>query len=143
MDRTAIECVAANSAPTRVPVPGSPSREERHWVVRLISDLPPEGRPDLEPLAGAAAAIGVRNARSARGLAPHADEGHVTVSVHTVDPRHLIVSIGTVPIERDDAHAWLVAASAALRCLHDHVPIDDIQGLPRVFWRLLVGDTRP
>lgn len=140
MDKTAIERVAANSAPTRVPVEGDPAREERHWVVRLSSDLPTDGRSDLEPMASGAAVAAVREARTARGLDPEAEGGRVTVRLHTVDSRHLIASIGTVPIERDDAHAWLVAASAVLRCLHDHTPIEDIQGLPRAFWRILVGD---
>jgi hypothetical protein len=140
MDTTAIERVAANSAPTRVPVEGDSSLEERHWVVRLSFDLPLDHRgQDLERITSEAAARAVREARIARELDATADEGRVTVHLHSVDARHVIVSIGTVRLERDDAHAWLVAASAALRALHDVVPIDDIQGLPRAFWKVLVG----
>ena len=140
MDRAAIERVAANSSPTRVPVEGDSSLEERHWTVRLSVDLPRDHRgPKLEPMASEAATSAVRGARLARGLDADADEGRVTLQLHSVDARHLIVSIGTVRLERDDAHAWIVAASAALRALHDVVPIEDIQGLPRAFWKVLVG----
>lgn len=127
MDRIAIERVAANSAPTRVPVEGDSSLEERHWIVRLSADLPPDYRAgENERMASEAATRAVHEARTARGLDAAADEGRVTLHLHSVDARHLIVSIGTVRLEKDDGHAWLVAASAALRSLHEVVPIDDI-----------------
>jgi hypothetical protein len=56
-----------------------------------------------------------------------------------VDVRHVIVNITTVRLEDDDAHSWLVAASVALRAFDRWIPIEDIQGIPRRFWRLLSG----
>ena len=140
MDKTAIERVAANAAPGRLSVEGDPSAEERHWAVRLTADLP--AGTSLEQLASAAneaASEAVREARITRGLRPGMEEGRVVVHVHSVDARHLIVSIQTVRHERDDAHAWLVAAGASLRSLHAMTSVDDIQSLPRIFWRVLVG----
>jgi hypothetical protein len=67
------------------------------------------------------------------------DEARVAIRLHAIDARHLIVSIGTVRLERDDAHAWLVSASAALKSLHEQEPVEDIQGIPRPYWRVLVG----
>jgi hypothetical protein len=140
MDTTAIERVAANAAPGRLPVEGDPSAEERHWAVRLTADLPPgTNTVRLAEAATKAASEAVSEARLTRGLDPATEEGRISLRVHSVDTRHLIVSIRTVRLERDDAHAWLVAASAALRSLHEMTAIDDIQGLPRIFWRVLVG----
>jgi len=140
MDTTAIERVAANAAPGRLPVEGDPSAEERHWAVRLTAEFPAgTSAVQLALAATEAASRAVSEARVSRGLDPATEEGRVAVSLHSVDARHLIVSIRTVRLERDDAHAWLVAASAALRSLHDMTPVDDIQGLPRVFWKVLVG----
>jgi hypothetical protein len=87
------------------------------------------------------AASAVRDARIARGLAAEG-EGLIVPSVRVVllDERHVIVNISTMRLEEDDAHAWLVAASAALKALDTSVPIDDIQGIPRRFWRLIVGE---
>jgi hypothetical protein len=139
MDTTAIERVAANSTPTRLPVEGDPSLEERHWILRLGVDLPPDSGHDLSAVASKAATVAVRDARIARGLALDAEEARVALQLHSVDARHLIVSIRTIRLDRDDAHAWLVAASAALRSLREALPIEDIQGLPRAFWRVLIG----
>jgi hypothetical protein len=62
------------------------------------------------------------------------------VQVLNVDELHVVISIETIRLEEDDAHAYLVAASAALRCLDEAAPIDDIQGIPRRFWRMMIGD---
>lgn len=61
--------------------------------------------------------------------------------VAAIDELHVVVGVSTIKLERDEAHAYLVAASAALRRLERTTPIDDIQGIPRRFWRLMLGPT--
>ena len=140
MDTIMIERLTGHSTPTRLPVEGNSGREERNWAVRLTGNLPTgRGTDDLVAKVTEAAIAAVREARTARGLDPAAKEGEVSVRIHAVDARHAIVGITTVRLDKDDAHAWLVAASAALRALDGSVPVEDIQGIPRRFWKLLVG----
>ncbi len=140
MNTTMIERLAANSAPMRLPVEGDQSREQRNWIVRLATDV--DEQDDAGVLAGklsSAAQGAIRQARIERQLAAEVDQPGVSVRVDRIDPRHLVVSIATAPLEKDDAHEWLVAASAALRRLHQSAPVEDIQGIPVRFWKLVVG----
>ena len=75
-----------------------------------------------------------------RGFDGEGGSAHVPV-VHVlgIDERHVVVIICTINLEEDDAHSYLVAASAALRALEAVTPIEDIQGIPRRFWRLVLG----
>jgi len=81
----------------------------------------------------------VVSARTARGLPATVDVIPI-VRVIVVDERHLIVNVCTVRLEEDDAHDYLVAASSALAALDMEIPLDDIQGIPRRFWRALIGE---
>lgn len=139
MDTSMIERLTAHSAPTRLPIEGDPNREQRNWIVRLASDLPARLAEDVGRTLAAAASAAVREARTARHVDQAAAEAVVDVRLSSIDERHLIVSITTVRLDRDDAHAWLVAASASLRALESSVPLEDIQGIPRRFWKLVVG----
>jgi len=141
MDTVAIERLTAHSAPARLPVEGEDAREQRNWAIRLASGLPEGWNPnEMSAHVSREAAGAVRAARTARGLAVDDDDLNVvTARVLPLDERHVIVNISTIRLEEDDVHAWLVAASAALTALDRYVPIDDIQGIPRRFWSLVVG----
>jgi hypothetical protein len=135
-----VEQLTAFSTPTRLPVYGDDRMEQRNWVVRLVADLPDVWNPDdTSALLTKAAASAVAEARRSRGL-PVEDRGpHVpVVRALPVDARHVVVSISTIRLEEDDAHAYLVAAATALRVLDKTTPIEDIQGIPRRFWRLVI-----
>lgn len=82
----------------------------------------------------------MHEARLERGILTNEEkEALPSVRVLLVDSRHIIATISTIRLEEDDAHAWLVAAGAVLRALDQVLPIDDIQGIPWRFWRLIVG----
>lgn len=49
-------------------------------------------------------------------------------------------SIALIRAKDDVAHELLVTASSALRAVDRVLPIDDVQGLPRRYWRLLLGE---
>lgn len=140
MDSVLMERLAGSSAPTRIPVPGERQREQRSWVVRLVRDLPSEWMPEHASVRlNKKAESAVVAARTVRGLSATLEVIPV-VRVAVVDERHVIVSITTVRLEEDDAHDYLVAASAALAALDVELPLDDIQGIPRRFWRVLIGE---
>jgi hypothetical protein len=140
MNTSAIERLTAHFMPHPLLVEGDTAREQRHWVVRITDRLPADWNAEAtsEQL-NCNAVSAVRDARSARGL--ELREGPCVPQVRAVliDEQHVLVSITSVKLEKDDAHAWLVAASAALRTLEKSLPVDDIQGIPRRFWRLVLG----
>lgn len=139
MDTNTIERLAANAAPNRLPVDGDPEQEQRNWVVRLAAELPRgwDANVAAEVLASRAVEA-VRDARAQRGQSSEALTQPM-VMLTRIDERHLIVSVRTERLERDEAHAWLVAASAALRALERTLRVEEIQGFPRRFWRLVLG----
>lgn len=142
MERISIEQLTAYSAPTRLPIAGDDRRDQRNWIVRHAEDLPGGFEPDEEAaLLSREAAPAVAKARADRGLSIQDIGPHFPmVSLVPVDERHLMVSVTTIKLDEDEAHEYLVAASAALSSLDKRVPIEDIQGIPRRFWRLLVGE---
>jgi hypothetical protein len=140
MNTSFMEQLAALSTPARLAVEGDSDREQRNWVVRLVGDLP--GGPVSAAIVSEvdhAAKAAVREARAARELDPASIEAQPTVHIKAVDPRHVVVNVTTIRLEKDDAHAYLVGACAALRALETSIPVEDIQGIPRRFWGLLVG----
>lgn len=141
MDAMVIEQIVAHCTPSRLPVPGEEGREHRIWIVRLAADLPERWNPeDVSAVLTEAAASAVRDAREARGLQVDDQDSHTPVArVLYLDALHVIVNVTTIKLEEDDAHEYLVAASAALRALEATNPIDDIQGIPRRFWRIVIG----
>jgi hypothetical protein len=141
MDSLVVDQLTAHATPNRLPVQGDDRREQRNWVVRLSADLPDEWSPEkASALLSEEAASAVRKAKAARGLTVEETVPHVpSVRVLPVDTRHVVVNISTFRLEEDEMHAYLVAASAALRDLDAATPIDDIQGIPRRFWRLVIG----
>lgn len=144
MDRTSIEQLTAYSRPSRLPIEGDERREQRNWIVRHAEDLPAEFNPDdVSRALSTEAASAIAKARAARGLAAQDLGPHLpVVRLVLVDERHLVVNVSTIKQEEDVAHEYLVAASAALSILDERVPIEDIQGIPRRFWRLLLGQAR-
>lgn len=132
--KESIERLTAYAVPQRVSTVDG--RDERHWVVRVTeipSDLlPVEDR--LDQLARAA----VAEARRERGLAE--GQAHVpSVTLKIIEPHHLVLSVTTIALEDDDAEEHLLAGSAALAGLKRELEIEDIQGIPLRYWRLLVG----
>jgi hypothetical protein len=144
MIRISIEQLTACSTPSRLPIEGDEQREQRNWIVRHAEDLPVEFDPDdVSRALSREAESAVAKARAARGLAAQDLGPHVPiVKLISVDERHLVVTVTTIKQEQDKAHEYLVAASAILSLLDKSVPIEDLQGIPRRFWRLLVGETR-
>jgi hypothetical protein len=140
MNTSTIERLTAHSMPHPLLVEGDTSREQRHWVVRIADRLPADWNAEAtsEQL-NCDAVSAVRDARSARGLELRGGPFVPQVRAVLIDEQHVLVSITSVKLEKDDAHAWLVAASAALRTLEKSLPVDDIQGIPRRFWRLVLG----
>ena len=142
IDSVLIEQLAAYSTPSRLPVAGDPMREQRSWVVRLVRDIPQNWMAEhASDRLSKTAESAVVAARTARGLSATVDVIPI-VRVVVVDERHVIVNVSTVKLEEDDAHDYLVAASGALAALDVELPLDDIQGIPRRFWRVLIGDAK-
>jgi hypothetical protein len=142
MDSEPIEQLAAYSVPQPLTIHGDDGREQRNWVVRLAGSIPGESNlDDLSAKLSRTAVSAVTEARALRGLPVENAEPHMPlVRVLAVDAQHLIVNICTIKLEKDDVHAYLVAASAVLKGLHDAIAIEDVQGIPRRFWRLLIGE---
>jgi hypothetical protein len=143
MNRVLIEQLAGYSTPLRIPIDGDNRREQRNWIVRHAR-VPVGFNPDAESVwLSKEAALAIANARAARGLPVQDLEPHVPlVSLMLVDDRHLVVTVTTIRLEDDEAHEYLVAASAALSVLDKRAPIEDIQGIPRRFWRFLLGEAQ-
>lgn len=141
MDAMIIEQFVAHCTPSRLPVPGEEDREHRNWIVRLAADLPEQwNSEDASVILTKAAVSAVRDAREARGLQVGDQDPHTPIArALSLDARHVVVIVTTIKLEEDDAHEYLVAASAALRALEAINPIDDIQGIPRRFWRIVIG----
>jgi hypothetical protein len=142
MDLVLMERLAAYSTPSRLPVEGYLKREQRSWVVRLVRDLPQNWMAEqASDRLSKEAEIAVVTARTMRGLSATVDV-IPSVRVVVMDERHVIVIVSTVKLEEDDAHDYLVAASGALVALDVELPLDDIQGIPRRFWRVLIGEAQ-
>lgn len=140
MTAMSIEQLTAFATPNPLPVHLSEHLEQRNWVVRLAVDSAEAWCLDeAASLLTATATAAVRAARDARGLATAGSTYTPVVRLIRIDRRHVVVSIMTAKLEDHDAHAYLVAASAALSALDELSAIDDIQGLPRRFWTSLVG----
>jgi len=137
MDVTQIEKLVAYLVPGRLPLP-APGVEQRNWVIRLSTDCPTAwNTEDVSALLTQRATAVFQEARDARG-APF--DAHVPlIKLLAVDERHVIMTVTTKRLEEDDVHEYLIAASAGLRALDESAPIDDIQGIPRRFWRILLG----
>lgn len=135
-----LEQLTAYAAPIRLPVGSSGDREQRSWVVRFTSSLP----ADLDPvelsreLARAAVAM-VREALAERGLPVDGEQGMVGVKLLPFGDQYAVIVITTIRLERDEAEAYLVAASAVLTALDRIAKLADIQGIPRRYWRMLIG----
>jgi hypothetical protein len=141
MDSSAVEQLVAYSAPNRLPVDGEGEFEQRNWIVRTAVDV-----PESWDLAEAAkvltsdAVAEVRGAAAARGVeGSDRERQHVVVNLIRLDRQHLIVRIKSVRLEKDELYVYLIAASRALRTLEAQYPIDDIQGYPRAYWRMVLG----
>lgn len=142
MDRISVEQLTALSSPRPLPIERDKTREQRNWVVRLAAELPAEPPPEtLSVRLTDDAAVAIRRARAGRGLAEDGVDAHApAVRLRIIDALHVVLNITTVRQDADEAHEYLVAASAALLGLEQESPIDDIQGIPRRYWRLLVGE---
>lgn len=81
----------------------------------------------------------IAKARDERALPIEA--GDPFAELAWVDELHIVLTITSVRLENDEAHEYLIAASAALTALHTAWPIDDIQGIPIRYWRLLIVHT--
>ncbi len=134
------EHLAAYATPTGLPTK-LPNRDARHWIVRTKSAA---AYPTLIAQHGAEIArrtkAAVASARAEMGLPPN-EEHAPDVELISMGGHHLVVRITTVELAMDTEHGYLVAAVAALGALEESVPIDDIQGIPRRYWRLLLGET--
>jgi hypothetical protein len=139
MDFEQVAVVAAYSTPVPLPVDDDERLEQRMWAIRLSSDVSP-GWNTEEVAAGLdkQATSALRTAHSERDLR-YEDIGLPTIRVLLVDPRHLFLNITTPRMDRDAAESDLVAACAALRALEQIVPIEDVQGIPRRYWRIFMG----
>lgn len=135
-----MEQLAGLSLPNPLPVQDDDAREQRNWIIRLKTDLSEVAADDKSALLSKEAIAAVRKARLARGI-PTAEVDALAPSVRVlrIDARHVIVNIVTVRLAHDQAHEFLVAASAALVVLDREVPVEEIQGIPRRFWSLLIG----
>lgn len=142
MGCTLVEKIAAHATPARMPAEGDDRREQRNWVVRVSDELPDGWTPERGSVVLTQEAdSAVRAARAARGLgAEDSDAYRAIVRLMLIDARHLVVNVNTIKLEEDDSHAYLVAASAALRALDSEVAIEEIQGIPRRYWRAVIGE---
>ena len=137
MDRDAVKRIAASSMPGRIAVDEDPSLEARYWILRFAR-IPEKRLDELTIVVQRAARGAVCAAREERRLDPAAAAGRVEVSLHLVDQTHLIIEVVTTCLERDDAHAWLVAASAAIDAIDQTSDVEELQGFPRPYWPLLL-----
>jgi hypothetical protein len=140
----AIEQLTAFALPNPLPIEGDDRREQRSWVVRHAKDVPAEFEyEDVSKDLSSEAVAAVTKARADRGLT-HENLGphKPVIRLVRVDERHVVINIATIRQEEDDAHEYLIAASRALSVLEKGEPIEDIQGIPRRFWRLLLGEVR-
>jgi hypothetical protein len=134
------EHLTAQATPGRVAVPGRADEEQRDWVVRLTTEIPRHwDMGSMRRTLVARATTAVQQACLERGLVDVDRLAKIDVELILIDEKHLVVSVRTIALEKDEVHAWLVAGSAALRALEEVVPLDDLQGLPRRLWRLVLG----
>ena len=111
----------------------------RNWVVRFRDAVPDEwSAPGTETSLNSAAQDAVRRALEARGVSHDRDAAPV-VRVIPIDRLRAAVCVRTARVANDLFAMHLVAASAALRALDRIETIEDIQGIPAPFWRLLLG----
>jgi len=140
MNVSLIALLIAHSTPVRLPASSAPHRDERFWVVRLANDVSDAWNTNEAAARLTEKAVdSVNSAREATGLARDAPGDAPVVRLVPISSRHLVISIVTVRLEDDAANAYLVAASAALVALDEMNAVEDIQGLPRVCWRELIG----
>jgi hypothetical protein len=135
-----IEQLTALLAPNALPVDVE-GMEQRLWIVRVAHQLSDDWRPaEVAVLLSNEAASVVAKARSLRRLPQRCDAHLPIVRISVIGARHLVMSVVTIKLKKDDAHEYLAAASAALVLLDREVPIEDIQGIPRHFWRMILGN---
>lgn len=137
---TRIEQLVGFSTPAPLPDP-TDTRDERNWFVRVASHLPAAwDHRAASVLIEARATDAVRAACVARTLPDELAHSHAPrVKVFRIDESHLLLRIVTIRLKQDLAHTYLVAASSALRTLNEMISLDDIQGIPRRYWRLLLN----
>lgn len=130
-------------APLMIPVPvhirdSTLHQNQRNWVIRFVRPQSDDSfnLSQVESLLSSAAVDAVLKCRSEKGLI--ADNGLAPrVQISMIDNVHLLLQIEE--LLQNENETFLVAASAALRILDEMSPVDDIQGLPRQLWRLLIG----
>jgi hypothetical protein len=137
---SSIEQLAAFSSPMPLAVADDQGdREQRNWIIRTGADVSEEwdtGRASAEITEYANASLEL--ARAERGMRPLDPEQLARVRLIRIDSRHLIVNVVTETF-LDDTHAPLLLTVASLGALERRVSIDDIQGIPRRYWRVLIG----
>lgn len=141
MDEETLQLLAARAAPSPIPLASSDgTHEQRLWIVRLREELPDDRAATLEAIVQGGTVEATRAGRVERGLDAESEHGDVTMQIHRATALHLIVRVTTVVHRLDLADTSLLAQAAALRALHVAAPIEDIQGFPREYWRVLIGD---
>ncbi|MFO0550972.1 MAG: hypothetical protein U0271_21455 [Polyangiaceae bacterium] len=138
--RTDIEIRVAFAVPMPVRN-GIDERDERNWFVRVKSPLPARwDRERVSALVAGEAVAAVHAACVERGFSVEVAQLHLPrIELVRVDVSHLLLRIATPRLAEDVAHAYLIAGSHALRALEKLVELDDIQGIPRRYWRHLIG----
>lgn len=132
MESLLIEQLAASSTPIPLPSPDG-QHDQRFWIVRFQEQDAVDGLSAKLDACAESAARAVLAAREALDLPE--------VRLLWLDRRHGVVRVTTVSLERDTLHLYLVVAGAVLRELHQAVALEEIQGLPLRYWRILVGPT--
>ena len=139
MDKKFVEQLTAFSSPMILPLVEDPSKGQQNWVVRLMLDLPDNAIEEISTNLEAAARTAILNAHRESGAEDESVEPQISIKLGQIDQRHLVIGITTLRRDTTAVHSWLLSASAAMSALEKQFPIDDIQGIPRRFWTLLLG----
>lgn len=135
-----VETITAYAVPSRAPSSNA-SMDRRSWILRFRAPIAHSLDLDGTSLALTDAAVSaVCEARKVRSLGLDAELAHApVVRIVALAERHAVMSVETVRLESDEAHEYLVAAVAALGAIEKIAAVEDIQGIPRQFWRHLIG----
>lgn len=133
-DDEAIGVLTALSMPRQVNV--YDGWVEQHWVLRLGASV------RVEWAAGANVVVAQALDVVRAILRDDAEAGEVpelTAQVRMIDGTHAMLTIGVRSQPGRDRRAGMLAASSLVPAIEALTTIEEVQGIPRAYWKMLFG----